>query len=183
MRQPSDGVVTLTFFVPSDASVLCEADHDSEHRRRFDFPDNFVPSLQHSAELIARWQQERLAGKRFPFAVRNATTGELLGGCELRPLDGETANLSYWTYPAHRRRGVASRAVTVACDLAFEQLGFRRLEILTDPDNIGARRVAVRNGFKEVGEREGRVLHIREVDQHDRRVTALLRGERRPTSR
>ena len=41
----SDGVVTLTFFASSDAAVLFEADGDAEHRRRFDFPDDFVPSM------------------------------------------------------------------------------------------------------------------------------------------
>ncbi len=171
MRQPSDGVVTLAFFVPSDASVLCDGDRDFEHRRRFEFPDDFVPSLQHSEDVVARWEQERLAGKRFALAVRNAATDELLGGCELRPLKGESANLSYWTYPAHRCRGVASRAVALACHVAFEELSFRRLEILTDPDNVGSRRVALRNGFKEVGVREGRVLYVIEVDEHNKRVT------------
>ena len=56
----SDGVVTLTFFASSDAAVLFEADGDAEHRRRFDFPDDFVPSLQHSENVIARWERERL---------------------------------------------------------------------------------------------------------------------------
>jgi RimJ/RimL family protein N-acetyltransferase len=178
VRQPSDGVVTLTFFARPDASVLCEADHDPEHRRRFDFPDTFVPSLEHSERAIARWEQERLAGKRFAFAVRSADTGVLLGGCELRPLGDETANLSYWTYPAHRRRGVASRAVALACDLAFERFGFRRLEVVTDPDNAGSRRVAVNNRFREAGEREGRILHILEFEENNARVAGSLRRVR-----
>jgi len=178
VRQSSDGVVTLTFFARPDAAVLCEADHDPEHRRRFDFPDTFVPSLEHSERAIARWEQERLAGKRFTFAVRSADTGVLLGGCELRPLGNETANLSYWTYPAHRRRGVASRAVALACDLAFERFGFRRLEVVTDPDNSGSRRVAANNRFREAGEREGRILHILEFEENNARVAGSPRRVR-----
>jgi RimJ/RimL family protein N-acetyltransferase len=178
VRQPSDGVVTLTFFVRSDASVMCEADRDPEHRRRFDLPDTFVPSLEHSESAITRWEQERLAGKRFTFAVRSADTGVLLGGCELRPLDREAANLSYWTYPAHRLRGVASRAVALASNLAFERFGFRRLEVVTDPDNAGSRRVAANNRFREAGEREGRILHILEFEENNARVAGSSRRVR-----
>src|SRR5262245_28537172 len=159
-RQPSDGVVILTLFASTDAWVLYETDHDPEHRRRFEFPSDFVPSLRHSEDVLARWEQERQSGTRFPFAVRDTATGELLGGCELRPLGGGAASLSYWTHPAHRRRGVASRAVSLARALAVAEFGFRRLEVLTDLDNIASRRVAVRNGFQEAGEREGRLLHV-----------------------
>ena len=158
-----DGVVTLAFFRPGDATIMCQGDHDSEHRRRFEFPRDFVPSLGHSQDVISRWERERETGERFAFAVRDAGTGELLGGCELRPLGGGTANLSYWTYPAHRSRGVASRAVALACEVAFRHFHFRRLEVLTDPDNAVSRRVAQRNGFAEAGVRDGRVLHVRET--------------------
>lgn len=160
---PGDGVVVLGFFRPGDAAVMCEGDQDPEHQRRFEFPGDFVPSLRHSRDVISRWERERAAGERFSFAVRDAGTGELLGGCELRPLGGGTANLSYWTYPAHRSRGVASRAVALACEIAFRQFHFRRLEVLTDPDNAVSRRVALRNGFSEAGVRDGRVLHVRET--------------------
>ena len=165
----SDGVITLTFFAPSDAPLLLEADGDAEHRRRFDFPDDFVPSLQHSENVIARWERERLAGVRFVFAVRSAANGELLGGCELRPLSNGAANLSYWTYPRHRCRGVASRAVTLAREVAVAELDFRSLQIVADHDNIPSRQIAARNGFEEVGEQDGRILYTLAV--RDRRAS------------
>ena len=163
MSEYSDGVVTLGLFAPSDAPVLLEGDGDSEHRRRFEFPDGFVPSLQHSQAVIRRWEGERAAGRRFAFAVRSATNGDLLGGCELRPLGNRTANLSYWTYPRHRRRGVASRTVMLACEVASSEFDFHIVHVLADPDNIVSRHVAVRNGFKEVGEQDGRILYVLEL--------------------
>src|SRR4029077_20020056 len=87
----SDGVVSLDFFAPTDAPVLRETDGDAEHRARFEFPEDFVPSLQHSKRVIARWREERIAGPRFTFAVRSVANGELLGGCELRPLGNGAA--------------------------------------------------------------------------------------------
>lgn len=167
----SDGIVRLDVFGLEDAQALRDADGDAEHRLRFDFPDEFVPSLPHSASVIARWQEERIAGTRFAFAVRRVDSGELLGGCELRPLGNGVANLSYWTHPRHRRRGIAARAVALVCRLARDGFGLDVLEVVADPDNIGSRRVAARNGFREVGEREGKVLFILEL--HDRRETSL----------
>ena len=81
----SDGVIVLSLFERADAPVLLKADADPEHGRRFDFPADFRPSLSHSEEVIARWERERLARKRFPYAVRDAATGELLSGVELLP--------------------------------------------------------------------------------------------------
>ena len=155
----------LDDFVPADAPVLYEADHDPEHRGRFEFPDDFVPSLEHSEAVIARWAEERRTGVRFPFAVRDAASGTLVGGCELRPLGEGAANISYWTYPPHRGRGIASEAVRQACAVGFTDLGFRRIELSADLDNLGSRRVAVRNGFREVGVRDGRMLHVLEADE------------------
>ena len=154
-----DGEVFLSVFVPADAAVLCDGDHDPEHSRWFDFPTEFKPSNEHSLNVIARWNQERLEGKRFPFAVRDAVTNQLLGGCELRPLERTTANVAYWTYPAHRRRGVATRAVALLRVVAFNEFGFQRLELVAHPDNVGSTKVALRNGFTEVGVRNDFIVY------------------------
>ena len=158
--EQGDGVVVLTAFAAADAPSLRDGDLDPERRRRFEFPEGFVPSLEHSLAVIARWEREREAGSRFTFAVRDAEAGTLLGGCELRPLARGAANLSYWTYPAHRNRGVASRAVAIAIRLAFAGLGLTRLEVLVDPDNDSSRKVVLRNAFEEVGARYSRVLYV-----------------------
>ena len=156
----SDDVIILSLFQRADAPVLLEADADPEHRRRFDFPVDFRPSLRHSEDVIARWETERLARKRFPYAVRAAATGELLGGVELLPLGNKMANLSYWTHPRYRRRGVASCAISLVCRLAFREFAFRALRVLVDADNVASRRVAVGNGFCEAGMQDGRVCYI-----------------------
>lgn len=162
----TNGHITLTPFQPADAPILFAADHDPEMRLRFEFPPAFVPSLEHTLAVIARWARERAAGERFPFAVRTvadrAAASVLVGGCELWPRGDGVANVSYWTYPAHRRAGYATRAVALLCDAAFGEGGFTRLEIVTDPDHVASRRIALRCGFAEAGMRDGRVLHVRE---------------------
>lgn len=160
MELPSDGVVSLSFFRPDDAPVMREIDGDPEHRLRFEFPEGFRPSLAHSLEVVARWERERIAGTRIALAVRDAATAALIGGCEIRPLSDGVANLSYWTCAQHRGRGIASRAVALALELAARDLAVRRFEVLVDPDNTPSRRVAARNGFREIGVRDGRILYV-----------------------
>lgn len=158
-----DGVVCLSLYRVEDAGVMTSGDADAEHRRRFDFPNDFVPSIAHSERVIEQWERDRAEGARFVFATRDASTGELLGGCELLPVASGRANVSYWTYPSHRGHGVASRAVKLICDLAREELGFRELEIVTDPDHAASRKVAFRAGFREVGPRGPRTLYVRKL--------------------
>jgi RimJ/RimL family protein N-acetyltransferase len=154
-------MLILSRFVAADAAVMCEADRDPEMRRRFDFPDDFAGSLAHSEQVVARWDAERAAGTRFPFAVRNIDTNELVGGCELRPIAPDVANVSYWTYPPHRRRCVATQALALLCEVAFHEHKFSKLEALIDPDNIASQAVASANGFEESGTRDTRLLYVR----------------------
>jgi RimJ/RimL family protein N-acetyltransferase len=155
--------VVLDRFTPDDAAALREVDGDPEHRRRFGFPDGFVPSLEHARAVVARWEEERRAGVRIPFAVRDAATGALLGGCELHSMAGDEAEVSYWTHPRHRGRGVASAALRRVCAWAVARAGVRRLHLEADADNLPSRRVALRCGFREVGEAGGRVRYVLEA--------------------
>lgn len=84
-----------------------------------------------------------------------------MGGCELRPLGNGNANVSYWTYPAHRKQGIATRAVRLLCQLAFTEFGIVTLEALIDPDNASSMRIVTTNGFVMTGQREGRMLYQR----------------------
>lgn len=161
LQDPSDGIITLSRFAPRDAATMCAGDRDAAIRLRFAIPHSFVPTEAHSLAVIARWEDEWTAGTRFPLAVRDAQTGTLLGGCELQPTASDTANLSFWTYPPHRGRGIASRAVALACKVAFGELARERLELLADPENTASREVARRNAFTVAGTRTGQLLHVR----------------------
>jgi RimJ/RimL family protein N-acetyltransferase len=84
---------------------------------------------------ILRWQEEwRSQGRTRTFAARKAHGNELVGGCEIRLRDDGIAEMSYWTSAAHRGRGLAVRAVRLASDYAFSQLGVERIELYVEPD-------------------------------------------------
>jgi hypothetical protein len=64
-KLPRDDNVVLTFFHLSDAVALRDVDADPEHRRRFEFPEEFVPSLEHSEKVISDWTRVRTGGGPF----------------------------------------------------------------------------------------------------------------------
>ncbi len=158
MKPNSDGVVYLDEFCLTDAPAMFTADHDFEHRKRFEFPPDFVPSLEHSRSVIRGWIRDKKLGARYSYAVRAIDTACLVGGCEIRPKAKETAHLSYWTYPDYRRRGIATRAVSIACKITVAY-GITRLEIRIDKDNKASRRVAVKSGFIQSSDRDGRACY------------------------
>lgn len=158
MKSNSDGIIYFDDFRLSDAPSLLAADYDPEHRKRFAFPTNFVPSLEHSRNVIRDWINDRKLGTRFSFAVRSKDPACLVGGCEIRPTETAAANLSYWILPDYRGRGIATRAVSIACKTAAEYK-ITQLEIRVDKDNKASRRVAVKSGFIQSRDRDGQACY------------------------
>ncbi|MFJ2762674.1 GNAT family N-acetyltransferase [Streptomyces prasinus] len=87
------------------------------------------------------------------FAVLNAVDGVLLGSVTLRWVDRADglAMIGYWTLPAARGRGVATRAVRAVTDWAFRAAGARRIEIAHAVDNEASCRVAHHCGYLPEG--------------------------------
>ena len=146
----TDGVVVLDGFTLDDA-----ADHlageDEEQARRFGwYPKRSTPETVRAA--IERWtQQWSEGGSTRAFASRDARTRRLVGGCEVRLKPNGVGEMSYWTFPADRGQGFASRAVRLACAFAFAELAVERMEIYVAVDNLASRGVARRAGFVEEG--------------------------------
>jgi RimJ/RimL family protein N-acetyltransferase len=146
----SDGVIVLDRHTLADADAHL-AGEDEEHARRFGwYPAHSTPETVRRA--IERWQREwTSAGAKRAFAIRDEETGGLAGGCEVRLRDNRIADMSYWVFPPFRGRGYAGRAIRLACEWAFAELGVERMEIYVEPDNHASRGAALRAGFTEEG--------------------------------
>jgi len=144
----TDGVVVLDGHTLADAAEHL-AGEDEEHARRFGwFPKRSTERTVTAA--IERWQEQwRTGGATRAFALRDAATGKLLGGCELRLGGDGVAAMSYWVFPFARRHGYASRAVRLACRYAFAELDVKRIELHVAVDNAASRGVARSAGFDE----------------------------------
>lgn len=146
----TDGVVVLTGFTLDDVEEHL-AGEDEEQARRFGwYPKRSNERTVRAA--IARWTDEWSAGgRRLAWASRDAATGTMVGGCEILLLDGGRARMSWWTFPEYRRRGLATRAIRLARDFAFRELGVTRVEAHIAPDNIASLRAAEHAGFAQQG--------------------------------
>ncbi len=146
----TDGVVVLDGHTLDDLDAHLAGEDDEQARRLGWYPASSTVETVRAA--ILRWQEEwRLGGATRAFAVRDAAAGELVGQCEVRLRDAAIGEMSYVVFAPYRGRGFASRAVRLACDYAFAELGVERMELYIEPDNLASRGVARKAGFVEEG--------------------------------
>jgi RimJ/RimL family protein N-acetyltransferase len=77
----------------------------------------------------------------------------VFGGGSLYGIDlhERRASVGYWLAPAHRGRGIATRATRLMARWGFSELGVGRIELTCGPDNRASQRVAERVGFAREG--------------------------------
>jgi len=144
----TDGEIVLRLFEEHDVAALLAASRDADIPRLTNLPE-----LQ-SEEWVRAWL-ERVAelwrdGARANFAVADAASNELLGSIGLRLVDGN-GQAWYWTLPAARGRGTATRALRLLARWAFDDLGLARVQLLAEPENEASQRVAEKAGFQREG--------------------------------
>jgi RimJ/RimL family protein N-acetyltransferase len=152
IEQPTltDGVVWLTPFTRADGVAIGDFNLDDEHRRWFDQPPvdpDPVARRRHGEAVAERWRRAWTMREELTFAVRLSADGEAIGMAELRPGTKGVGGISYAIVRSHRRRGYAGRAVRLLADTGLDMLGFSRIELRCDVDNIASARTAERAGF------------------------------------
>ncbi len=136
--------MTLRALEVSDAAAWI-AGEDDEQLRWFEMP---AATIDDGVRAIERWQSGwHDAGpiRQWGIWVDGGTV--LAGGVELRVRDDRRANLSYVVFPRHRRRGVATAAVTLAATWGFEHLDIDALVAIINEHNVASRGVATGAGF------------------------------------
>ncbi|MEV7804809.1 GNAT family N-acetyltransferase [Microbispora sp. NPDC088329] len=143
----TDGVVRLTPLTTADAAdyfALASVP---------DVMDSHVPPAEPSyaeIEVVCRYAGHRwLTGQRADIAIRDARTGAFAGDIQLTgvvPPLGQ-AMLGYSLHPAHRGRGMVTRAVNLLAEWAFTHTPLRRIVAGTTPGNTSSQRVLERAGF------------------------------------
>lgn len=113
-------------------------------------PEPAITSMAEAGAYVAlrarQWQHDQ----RYTWVVAEPTTGELLGEVGLDRLDLAvgSAELQCWTHPAHRGRGVATRAVTSVARFGFGALGLVAVTAWHARDDLASARLAARCGFE-----------------------------------
>jgi RimJ/RimL family protein N-acetyltransferase len=149
----SDGVVTLRPWQRRDVDPIRGAlDGDEEIAQWLDL----IPQPYTKDDARARVESTEMSwreGSGYPFAVVDATSGELLGGIGMRWNDATNAvgEVGYWARREARGRGVTTRALRLVTAWALTQAGCERLVLRADVDNVPSQRVAERAGFVREG--------------------------------
>jgi RimJ/RimL family protein N-acetyltransferase len=145
MELRGDGF-TMRRWQDDDAPAIIAACQDPEIVRWLPV----IPSPYGEREARDYLEQCRLSwelGDSYNFAVVD-DSGELLGSVAMRMFRFSVGHIGYWIVPAARRRGIASKALELLCRWAVSDLGLKRLELMTDPDNVASQGVAEKVGFR-----------------------------------
>jgi RimJ/RimL family protein N-acetyltransferase len=124
------------------------------------------------------WMRSRSASAdRVDWAVRDPATGELVGRVGLHHFDARSRSgeIGYGVRPAHRRRGVARRAVATATAYGYVVLGLHRVCLIHATGNVASCAVATSSGFTYEGTERSMLDHgdgvLHDVHRHARLVT------------
>jgi RimJ/RimL family protein N-acetyltransferase len=140
---------------------MVEWDRDPDTQRFFEFPA--LPPLDEHLRrawwVVGEFRRGYEHGERIAYVVTDARSAEVLGNVELHDLQRDTAEISYMTVPAHRREGIARRAVALLCSQAADRFGVARVTLEHHVDNRASEIVAANTGFTEISRDDVSVRH------------------------
>ena len=112
-----------------------------------------VDDLAQADRYVRRRAQEWIEDRRCSWAVANPQTGALVGEVGLKDLDlaQGVAEVSCWTHPDHRGRGIAVAAVQAVLRFGFGGLDLHHVSYRHAAGNTASRLVAERCGFALCG--------------------------------
>ncbi len=146
----ADEAVLLRLPRDDDAPAIAAACSDPEIARWVPVPVPYTPAdARMFLEIVADgWARD----DELVFAIEERAGGTLAGMIGLHPGSAVgRASVGYWLAPGARGRGLATRAVRLVADWAFEDSRLERLELMTLVGNDASGRVALRAGFRREG--------------------------------
>jgi RimJ/RimL family protein N-acetyltransferase len=122
------------------------------------------------------------AGDAWTFTIFDGTESRVLGGVSLEPAESALAAIAgpdavetgYWLRADATGRGYATEATAALTDLAFTQLGARRVVVCHDPENAASEGVPRRLGFQYLGTVSDAVLPGRQAADGSIRATTKV---------
>ena len=174
-QEISDGTVLLRPFRLEDAqetfTAVTESLSELKAWMSWAYDDySFNDTREFIRITRARWQE----GTLYAFAITDAKSGLILGGCSLSHIHPvyHLCNLGYWVRSSRHGQGIAGQATLLAARYAFEKVGLVRVEIVIAPGNVASIRVAEKVGAHYEGILRNRMVVGSEV--YDARMYSLI---------
>ena len=155
MRTPRLVADDLVLEAPDvgDADDWSDA-QDDECARWFGWPCR--PGVERCRAHLERVANNAEPGS-FTWAIR--VPAGFAGGADLKLHDNRW-NVSYFVHPAHRGRGIATRALRLVCAWAFDDLGLDVVSTRVRAGNAASLRVLAKVGFRPAGKETGDDGHV-----------------------
>lgn len=113
-----------------------------------------APSIDTVRSFLLQQIARRRRGESYAFGIDLRTGETMVGSTDLMGLDGQgdgAAELGYILGRPYWGRGYMTEAAGLTVDIAFEELGLKRLAAFADIENMGSRRVLEKLGFRATG--------------------------------
>ena len=132
-----------------DIDAIVAACTDPESQRWLPLPRPYRPA---DAEWwIETASEEWATGGSAHFAIADGVDDALIGAISIHPPKDRRAFVGYWVAPWARRRGVATRALSLVSRWGVRELGLVRLALYADVGNLASQKVAVAANFRREG--------------------------------
>ncbi len=148
MAEVETGRLRLRLYTTADADELFRITSDEEFRRYFP-PHFFKPTRDNTLVAIGRvlehWNQ---LGFGY-WAMELKDEARIVGYCGIRHLTAtKEIELLYGVERAQWGKGLTTEAARASLRFGFEEMKFPRIMAVTDPLNLGSRRVMEKSGLK-----------------------------------
>jgi len=141
------GRLTLRPFAEGDAPFLFEMYSDPQTARYLSYPP--FTEMGQAEAMVERILNAQAEERTVDRVIARKSDGAPVGSCTLFSWNKQCARaeIGYWTAPWSRRRGVATRGLTLMSRWALSALELDRLELYAEPANVASHGVATRAGF------------------------------------
>ena len=179
-RDLGAGLVLHPTTVADAAEAFAAVDADRDRLREWLPWIDATDSLDVEHEFLTGLEAANASGTGLHATMRQDTRFAGLLGLRIDGLNG-SGEIGYWLAADAVGRGIATRAVAAAIDLAFDPLGLHRLQLLAATGNHRSRAVAQRLGLTHEGTlREAELLARGRVDLEVYSVLATEWSSTRP---
>jgi ribosomal-protein-alanine N-acetyltransferase len=148
-------MITIRPIALGDAEAIAARRRDSrEHLAPWE-PDKGEASFtaEGMREAIEAALERAEAGIALSYVIED--DGRIVGGILLNSIVRgpyfRSCSFGYWVARSATGRGVATEAVRLAKQVAFEGLELKRVQAETLPGNVASQKVLLRNGFEPIG--------------------------------
>jgi len=143
-----DGELVLRPWTPDDLDAArLRGDQEIEHW--FGFPPGVV--LGEDLRQAIEQQQRGYSDSRRVVSFLVEHKGQVAGTAEVRQRGDGNGELSCVMFPDHRGQGLATRAVRLLIQYAFDELGLHRVVTHAEPHNRTSLGIAFRVGLRREG--------------------------------